>query len=71
MAEFTTLVFIPVEITSKTQLSETDACKVGDFIAASGTHSVEDITQETKVDITDFVVMPAMVLSALQKKQNG
>lgn len=71
MTEFTKMVFIPVEITSETQLSETDACKVGDFIAASGTHSIEDVTQQTKIDITDFIVMPAMVLSALQKTRMG
>lgn len=67
MAEFTKMVFIPVEITSKTKLSETDACKVGDFITESGTHSIEDIIQQTKIDITDFSVLPAIVLSALHK----
>lgn len=71
MAEFTKMVFIPVEITSKTQLSESDACKVGDFIAESGTHSIEDVTQSTKVDINDFLVLPAIVLTALHKNRMG
>lgn len=71
MAEFKKMVFIPVEITTETQLSETDACKVGDFIAETGTHSIEDVTQETKIDITDFAVLPAIVLSALHKNRMG
>lgn len=71
MTEFKKMVFIPVEITSETQLSETDACKVGDFIAETGTHSIEDVTQETKIDITDFAVLPAIVLSALHKNRIG
>lgn len=71
MAEFKKMVFIPVEITTETQLSETDACKVGDFIAETGTHSIEDVIQETKIDITDFAVLPAIVLSALHKNRMG
>jgi len=71
MTEFKKMVFIPVEITSETQLSETDACKVGDFIAETGTHSIEDVIQETKIDITDFAVLPAIVLSALHKNRIG
>lgn len=69
MAEFTKMVFIPVEITSDISLSESDACKVGDFIAESGTHSIEDVTQATKIDINDFAVLPAIVLSALSKNR--